>query len=280
MTGKGTATMLAPNMAHFTSGDGVRLAYRIDDFTDPWVTQDIPVLLLHAAMGRYRRWYGWIPLIARRHPVISWDMRGHGESQIPPADTPFSLERLAQDARDLLDHLGVKRAHVVGLSAGGYVGQRLAIETPERVASLCLIASTPGLKGTQAATWPARIGEVGIEAFVRATAHDRFGPDVDPALVDWFCRQVATNDPAWIGRFVTHMSTRDWSEDLPRIACPTLIMAPGHEPIGENSTYEQMAHAIPGARLISFDGMPHNIGDAAPERCAKEVLAFLKGLGA
>lgn len=272
--------MLAPNMGGFATSDGVRLAYRVDDFTAPWTDPGLPVLLLHAAMGRYRRWYGWIPIIAGQHPVISWDMRGHGESEIPPPDLPFSLERLVQDARELLDHLGVARAHVVGLSAGGYVGQRLAIESPERVASLCLFASTPGLKGTQAATWPARIAEVGIEAFVRATAADRFGPDVDPALVDWFCRQVGANDPGWIGRFVTHMSTRDWSADLPRIACPTLIVAPGQEPIGENSIYERMAHAIPRARLVSFEGMPHNIGDAAPERCAQEVLAFLREGGA
>jgi pimeloyl-ACP methyl ester carboxylesterase len=237
------------------------------------------VLLLHAAMGRYRRWYGWIPAIARRHATISLELRGHGSSEVPDAAVAFSLERLVQDARELLDALGVARAHVVGLSAGGYVGQRLAIDSPERVASLCLFASTPGLKGTQAATWPARIAEVGIEAFVRATAADRFGPEVDPALVDWFCRQVATNDPAWIGRFVTHRASRDWTEDLPRIACPTLIVAPGQEPIGANSQYETMAHLIPRARLVSFEGMPHNIGDAAPERCAQEVLRFLAEIG-
>ena len=269
--------MIAPTMSFFTAGDGVKLAYRVDDFTDPWRDQGTPVLMLHAAMGRYRRWYGWIPLIARRHATISLELRGHGSSEIPAASVPFSLERLVQDARELLDALGVARAHVVGLSAGGYVGQRLAIESPERVATLSLFASTPGLKGTQASTWPDRIAKVGIEAFVRATAADRFGSDVDPALVDWFCRQVATNDPAFIGRFVSHMATRDWSEDLPRIACPTLIVAPGQEPIGENSTYEQMAHAIPNARLVSFEGMPHNIGDAAPERCAQEVLRFLAG---
>jgi pimeloyl-ACP methyl ester carboxylesterase len=267
--------MIQPTMASFTASDGVPLAYRIDDFTDPWREQGPPVLLLHAAMGRYRRWYGWLPLIARRHATICPDMRGHGDSEIPPASLPFSLERLVQDARELLDALGVARAHVVGLSAGGYVGQRLAIESPERVATLSLVASTPGLKGTQAATWPGRIAAVGIEAFVRATASDRFGPDADPALVDWFCRQVAANDPAWIGRFVTHMASRDWSADLPRIACPTLILAPGHEPIGAGSTYDAMARAIPGARLVTFEGMPHNIGDAAPERCAQEVLRFL-----
>lgn len=269
--------MIAPNMACFTTSDGVQLAYRIDDFTDPWRDQGIPVLLLHPAMGRYRRWYGWIPVIARQHATLSLELRGHGSSAMPDAALPFSLERLVQDARELLDTLGIARAHVVGLSAGGYVGQRLAIESPDRVATLCLFASTPGLRGTQAATWPEKIGKVGIEAFVRATASDRFGPDVDPALVDWFCRQVATNDPAFIGRFVTHMATRDWSDDLPRIACPTLMVVPGHEPIGENSTYEDMARAIPNAELIAFEGMPHNIGDAAPERCAREVLRFLAG---
>ena len=269
--------MIAPTMAFFMAGDGVKLAYRVDDFSDPWREQGVPVLMLHAAMGRYRRWYAWIPPIARRQAMISLELRGHGSSEVPPPSAAFSLERLVQDARELLDALGVARAHVVGLSAGGYVGQRLAIESPERVATLSLFASTPGLRGTQAATWPGRIAEVGIEAFVRAPAPDRFGPDVDPALVDWFCRQVGANDPAWIGRFVTHMATRDWTADLPRIACPTLIVAPGHEPIGESSAFEEMARAIPDARLVSFECMPHNIGDAAPERCAQEVLRFLAG---
>ena len=72
------------------------------------------------------------------------------------------------------------------------------------------------------------------------------------------------------------MTTRDWTAELPRISCPTLIVAPGHEPIGENSTYEVMAKAIPRAELVVFEGMPHNIGDAAPERCAGELVRFLK----
>ncbi len=271
--------MIAPSMSFFTTGDGVKLAYRVDDFTDPWRAQGTPVLMLHAAMGRYRRWYGWTPIIARQHATISLELRGHGSSEIPPETTPFSLERLVQDARELLDLLGVAKAHVVGLSAGGYVSQRLAIESPERVATLSLFASTPGLKGTQAATWPARIAEVGIEAFVRATAADRFGHDVDPAVVDWFCRQVGQNDPAWIGRFVTHMSSRDWSDDLPRIACPTMIVEPGHEPIGDNSIYQRMANSIPDSELVSYEGMPHNIGDAAPERCARDVLRFIAARG-
>jgi pimeloyl-ACP methyl ester carboxylesterase len=272
--------MIHPTMEFFTTSDGVRLAFRVDDFTDPWRAQRDPVLMLHAAMGAYRRWYAWIPAIARRHPTISLDLRGHGASEVPDASKPFSLERLVQDARELLDHLEVPRVHAVGLSAGGYVAQRLAIESPDRVASLSLFASSAGLRGSQAAAWPARIAEVGIEAFIRATASDRFGPDADPALVDWFCRQVGSNDAAWIGRFVTHMATREWSGDLVRIACPTLLVAPAHEPIGTHTSYEQMRAAIPRAELVPLEGMAHNIGDAAPERCTAELLRFLEAQAA
>ena len=267
--------MLSPTMEFFDASDGVRLSFRVDDFTDPWRSAGPPVLMLHAAMGCYRRWYAWIPAVARAHPTISLELRGHGRSEVPGPDTAFSLERLVQDVRELLDHLAVPSVHVVGLSAGGYVGQQLAITSPDRVASLSLFASNAGLRGSQAATWPARIAEVGIESFIRATASDRFGPDADPALVDWFCRQVGSNDPAWIGRFVTHMATRDWSGDLPRITCPTLLVAPAHEPIGTHTSYEQMHAAIPHAELILLDGMAHNIGDAAPERCSAELLRFL-----
>ena len=271
--------MPQPNMAFFTASDGVRLAYRVDDFTDPWATPPTPILLLHAAMGAYRRWYGWIPLLARRFTTISQDLRGFGASEVPDETKPITVERLVEDAIGLLDHLGVARAHVVGLSAGGYVGQRMAMAHPDRVATLALYASAPGLKNSQAASWPARAAKVGLEAFMREGVADRFPKDADPRLVDWFCRQTGANDLGWVGRFVAHMSSRDWEDELPRITCPTLIVAPGEEPIGSHDQYERMRERIPGSELITYEGMPHNIGDAAPERCAADLLAFLSRRG-
>lgn len=271
--------MLQPNMATLRASDGVTLAWRIDDFTDPWRTPATPVLLLHAAMGAYRRWFGWIPALARQWTTISLDLRGHGASGIPTEAQPLTVERLVADAVELLDHLGVARAHVVGLSAGGYVGQRLAMEHPSRVATLSLFASTPGLRNSQAGTWPAQIAATGLEAFVRNGIGDRFPPDADPGLVDWFCRQTGSNDPAFIGRFVTHMASRDWEAELPRITCPTLLVAPGQEPIGSHDQYERMKALIPDATLVSLDGMPHNIGDAAPAACTRELLDFLAARG-
>lgn len=271
--------MLQPNMATLTASDGVMLAWRIDDFTDPWRTPATPVLLLHAAMGAYRRWFGWIPALARRWTTISLDLRGHGASAIPGEAQPLTLERLVADVVELLDHCGAARAHVVGLSAGGYVGQRLAIAHPDRVATLALFASTPGLRNSQAGTWPARIAAAGLEAFVRQGIGDRFPPSVDPGLVEWFCRQTGSNDPAFIGRFVTHMASRDWEAELSRITCPTLLVAPGHEPIGSHDQYGRIKARIPDATLVSLEGMPHNIGDAAPETCVRLLLDFLATRG-
>lgn len=271
--------MPTPNMATITTNDGVRIAYRVDDFSPPWRTPAVPVLMLHAAMGCYRRWFSWLPALAREYTIISQDLRGFGASEVPDESKPITVERLVEDAIGLLDHLGVARAHVVGLSAGGYVGQHLAMAHPRRVATLALYASTPGLKNTQAGTWPAKAAAMGLEAFIRSSVADRFPPDADPGLVDWFCRQTASSDLGWVARFVAHMSSRDWEDDLHRITCPTLIVAPGAEPIGDHGQYERMRDRIPDAALISYDGMPHNIGDAAPERCTADLLAFLARRG-
>jgi pimeloyl-ACP methyl ester carboxylesterase len=276
---KEPAAMLQPNMSFLTASDGIRLAWRVDDFSPPWRSPGTPVLLLHAAMGSYRRWFGWIPELARHVPTLSLELRGHGASQVPGEAQPLTVERLVADVVELLDHLGVARAHVVGLSAGGYVGQRLAMEHPGRVATLALYASTPGLKNSDAGTWPAKAAAMGLEAFMRAHVADRFPADADPGLVDWFCRQTGSNDLAFVGRFVAHMSSRDWEDELPRIRCPTLIVAPGHEPIGSHDQYERMQALIPDARLLSLEGMPHNIGDAAPEACVRALLEFLAERG-
>ena len=93
----------------FAASDGLRLAYYIDDYTDPW-RQPETLLLLHAAMGSARRYFGWVPHLARHRRVVRLDLRGHGASLVPAADAPLTLERLVGDVEDLLDHLGVERA--------------------------------------------------------------------------------------------------------------------------------------------------------------------------
>src|SRR5437764_4703902 len=88
----------------FAASDGLTLAYDIDDFTDPW-RQAPTLLLLHAAMGSARRYFAWVPHLARDWRVVRLDLRGHGRSLVPPLDQPLLLERLVADVVELLDHL-------------------------------------------------------------------------------------------------------------------------------------------------------------------------------
>ncbi len=259
-------------METFRAGDGLPLAYYVDDFTDPW-RQPETVLLLHAAMGSARRYYAWVPVLARHYRVVRLDLRGHGASAVP-ADGP-TLERLVQDVADLLDRLGLAAAHVVGNSAGGYLGQQLAMTRPERVKSLCLFGSTPGLKNSRAPSWIPQIQAKGLRGFLTETIRDRLPADADPGLVEWFLDEAARNDPAYIARFVLLMASYDWSGEVEKIACPTLVVIPGAETVGTVANYEPFRR-LKDVEFRTYDGLPHNICDAVPERCAGDVLDFLR----
>jgi 3-oxoadipate enol-lactonase len=261
-------------MMQFQASDGIRLAYDITDFSDPW-SEPPTLILLHAAMGSSRRFYAMVPPLCRRYRVVRMDLRGHGQSQVPPADPPLTMERLVQDVRELMDQLGYRRAHLLGNSAGGYVAQNLAMQSPELVASLSLFGSTPGLKNSQARSWLPRVAEKGLRKFLAETITDRFPPGHDPRHIEWFLDEAAKNDVAYIGRFIGLMTTLDWMEELGRIACPTLLVAAGAETVGDVRAYEEMRRRIPDAELILYEGLPHNICDIVPDRCAADVLTFL-----
>ena len=131
---------------------------------------------------------------AAHYRVVRMDLRGHGESQVPPPEPPLSMDRLVQDVRELLDHLGCGAVHIVGNSAGGYVAQNLAMQSPERVRSLMLFGSTPGLKNSQAHTWLPRVAREGLRNFLAATIEDRFphGHDAATSSGSWTRRRRTT----------------------------------------------------------------------------------------
>ncbi len=263
-------------MHQFTTSDGLQLAYYVDDFTDPWKTAPT-LLLLHAAMGHSKRFYAWVPRLSRHYRAVRMDLRGHGQSQLPPAEPALTMERLVNDTIELLDHIGVERPHVVGNSAGGYVAQNLAMTRSDRVASLMLFGSTPGLKHSQAATWLPRVANDGLRKFLADTISDRFPVErTDPAHIEWFLDEAAKNDTAFIARFVGLMTTLDWADRLHEVKCPTLVVYPGAETVGSTHNYDAMRERIPDVVVISYEGMPHNICDSLPDRCVEDVLTFLR----
>ncbi|WP_338665628.1 alpha/beta hydrolase [Pararoseomonas sp. SCSIO 73927] len=259
--------------ASFTASDGETIAYYIDDFTDPW--RRAPVMfLLHSAMGDSERFYSWVPGLARHFRLVRMDLRGHGRSSVPAPSVPLTMDRLVDDVVELMALLGVGKAHVTANSAGGYVAQNLAMREPERVLSMAVVGSTPGLS-PEALKWLPRIKAEGLRPFLADTIHMRFDlASTDPGMVEWFLDQTGGNDPDFVVRFIGYAATQDWSDQLHRIRCPSLVILPGAETVGAAALYDTMRDRIPDVRMIAYEHMPHNIADMLPDRCVVDILSF------
>lgn len=263
-------------MQKFTASDGLEIAYALDDYTDPWQPGET-LILVHAAMGSSRRFYAWVPHLARDFSVVRIDMRGHGATQIPAPDQ-LNQQRLVQDVVELADHVGAKAFHVAGSSAGAIVAEKVAIDHPERVLSLAAFAGTGGIKHAlqDQNSWVKRIGEKGLEAFLRETIADRVDlASADPGFVEWFIRESSKTSVEVLERFVPMMRQFVVLDDLHRIRCPVLAVAPGGDPIHTVDNYRALPDRISACEFLVYEGLPHNITDAVPDRCAEDLRTFL-----
>ena len=260
----------------FRASDGLGLSYHLDDYTDPWRAGDT-LVMVHAAMGNANRFYAWVPHLARDFRVVRLELRGHGDSEIP-GPTQLTFERLTKDVIELLDQLGIEQAHLMGSSAGAFVSQSVAANYPQRIKTLACFAATPGMKKgtTDYQSWVTRIGAKGVAAFLRETIADRINVDaVEPGFVDWFIAESARAPVEVLARIVPLMASMDLSPELPKIKCPTLVVVPGGDPIHGVEEYRVLERLIADCEFIVYAGMPHNITDAAPDRCARELQRFL-----
>ncbi len=263
-------------MQTFTTSDGVKLAYFIDDYTDPWKPANT-LLMLHPAMASSRRFYSLVPGLARHYRVIRLDTRGHGQSQVPGANTVMNKERVMLDVVEALDHLKLDKVHLFAASAGGYAAQQLAIHRPERLKSLMIYCSTPGFKGEQGKKWLKAAAERGMRPVFGETINDRLPVgQCDQRLIDWVLDEICKNDLDWLARYIGYWTDTDFMDEISAIKCPTLIVAPGDEPIGAVSLYGEMKQRIKDSEVIIYEGARHNIYDYLPDRCVNDALAFLK----
>jgi 3-oxoadipate enol-lactonase len=263
-------------MQTFRASDALVIAYALDDYTDPWKAADT-LILIHAAMGSSKRFYAWVPHLARDVRVVRIDLRGHGESGNPAAGQ-LTQQRLVQDVVELADHVGATRFHVAGSSAGAIVAEKVAIDYPERVLSLAAFAGTGGIKHAHQdqLSWVKRIGEQGLAGFLRETIADRFDLETAaPGFVDWFIAESAKTPVQVLERFVPMMREFVVIDELHRIRCPTLAIAPGGDPIHPVANYRALQDRIPGCEFVVYEGLPHNITDAVPDRCAQDLRRFL-----
>jgi pimeloyl-ACP methyl ester carboxylesterase len=203
-------------------------------------------------------------------------MRGHGRTQIPGPDQ-LSVERLAKDVVELADHLGCDTFHLAGSSAGAIVAIQTTLDFPKRVKTLTNFASTPGLKHSliDMNKWVREIRAKGLRGFLEETIHERFPNVADPGFVRWFIEESAKTNADLFCRFGPMMKEVDQTARLHEIGCPMLNVVPGHDPLGAPDQYEVYRKHVPQCEFIVYEGLPHNITDSVPERCAQDLLTFL-----
>jgi 3-oxoadipate enol-lactonase len=232
-----------------------------------------PVVLLHAGVVDSRIWRDVVPLLAPRHTVVTYDQRGYGRS--PAIAGPYSN---LDDLRELLDELGLARVALVGLSRGGRIALDFALEHPEHVRALVLVAS--GLRGhplriegtpEQEARWeaaevrgdPRELAELDLEVWAPLGADD----DLRAMFVE---NAVTSNadDPELSPERVA-------AERLSELRAPTLVVTADRDVPALNEVGERLAREIPSARHTLIHGADHMVPWRKPEELARIVAAFL-----
>ena len=217
--------------------------------------------------------------------VVRYDQRDVGLSTW--VDGPFGVAELAEDLRGLLDGLGVARAHLVGLSMGGLVAQHLAFAHPERVASLVLATSTPGyddrLPPTDESVFAGLDGPVENDedvarltlAFARAVAGSRFPFDEEGTRTLVAADMARGVNPASHHQGVVPAAPSRL-DDLPSLRVPTLVVHGTEDPVFPFPHAEALAEGIPGAVLVRWDGVGHELPAPLMGELAARVAAHVR----
>ncbi|WP_236190315.1 alpha/beta fold hydrolase [Pseudomonas paraglycinae] len=240
-----------------------------------------PVVLIHGVGLNKEMWGGQIVGLATQYRVIAYDMLGHGASPRPASGT--ALLGYADQLLELLDHLQLPEASVIGFSMGGLVARAFALHYPDRLKSLVVLNSVFNRSEEQRAGVIARTAQ--------AAEH---GPDAnaEAALSRWFSREYKAANPAQIaairqtlagndpqGYLTTYelFATQDMyrADDLGSIQAPTLIATGELDPGSTPEMAEQLAARIPGAKVAVLPEQRHMMPVESPRLVNQTLLEFL-----
>jgi pimeloyl-ACP methyl ester carboxylesterase len=233
-----------------------------------------PTLLLSHGYGSTRHmWDDQHRALADRWRVVSWDMRGHGESESPADPKQYSAALTVADMRALLQHVGAERAIIAGLSLGGYVSLAFALAHPEMTQALVICDSGPGYRNAEArAQWNQRAQEraanleaKGLEALTRRSKETQ---------------QAVHRSAQGLAHAARGMLAQEGSQvidGLASIRVPTLVIV-GDQDQPFVAPSEYMAKKIAGARLAVIPGAGHSSNLDQPEVFNRALREFLTAL--
>lgn len=224
------------------------------------------LLLLSGLSGGCWSWFGQVPYFSERYRTVTLDNRGAGRSDMPPG--PYTIRQFAEDARCVLDHLGIERVFVMGLSMGGMIAQELALLDSSRVIALVLGCTHPG--GER------RIGP-SHEVMEVLLANDGLTQEqiIDKNLPIFLSRRCLTEDPDAVEAYrraqlsvdpqpdfalkaqLAAISGFDVRERLGSLQVPTLVVTGSEDLLVPRENAHHLAAALPRSELVEIPGAGH-----------------------
>ncbi len=261
-------------MPSATAADGARIRYRI--------AGSGPVLALTHGLGGYLD--SWEPTVAAfrdRYTVLTWDVRGFGGSDRRP-DT-LAPEVWASDLATVLDEVGAEDAVIAGISMGGVIAQRFALDFPDRARALILISTSSEVNERAEAGWNARAAAIERDGLAKTLTPTgpalSYGKEYRERHAEEILEAARLaserNDPACYAAACRAVSNIDYTADLATISCPTLILQGLEDAVTPPGGSVIMSRRISGARLLMLQDCGHFIPTERPDEFHAEVEAFL-----
>ena len=258
-------------MPYVTADDSIKLYYEE-------AGEGFPIVFVHEFGGDHRSYEPQIRYFARCYRCIAYNARGYPPSDVPDEEQDYSQERARDDIRAVVDGLGIDRAHVVGISMGGFATLHFGMAYPERARSLvvggCGYGAEPGKRGqfqAEAEAAAARFETLGIEATANSYALGATRVQLqnkDPRGWEEFRRMLAEHSARGSALTLRGVQKRrpslfDLVEQMKHVRVPTLVMT-GDEDDPCIAASILMKRAIPSAALVMLPRSGHAINLEEP----------------
>lgn len=252
--------------------NGIRLYYQVHGHGEPLV-------LIQGLGGGHEGWFFQTRAFRKVFKVIIFDNRGIARTDRSPE--PYTIETMAHDTIGLMDHLGIEKAHILGMSLGGVVAQEIAIKHPARVRKLVLVCTL-----AQEAGIPAALPEPSkaLEGKKSADVYELMEAIVSLAFNKRLYRMITV--PMWrrqvkrlgVDGYLDQMEALSGHSTLDRlhlIESPTLVMTGTEDRIVPPRSSDEIAARIPNAKLLKVVGGSHAFFMEKRRRFNREILDFL-----
>ena len=252
--------------------NGIELNYTVEG-SGPWV------VMSHSLACDLHMWDPQAALLAKSYTVLRFDTRGHGKSDAPSG--AYTFETLSDDAKALIDALGIESCHWVGLSMGGMIGQVFALRHPALLRSLVLADTSSRYPAEARNLWDSRIAtarEKGMDALVEGTLARWFTDGFRSSNREVCARVEAMIRSTPVAGYVgcCHaIPTINVTQRLKEIKCPTLVIV-GEQDTGTPVEMAREIHvATPGSELVIIPSAAHLSNLEQPEAFNQALSGFL-----